>query len=80
MSSPLDARIRRLAREEIQTGGSPTADGADRVAALEKEVADLRTVVQRLDARLDAYEKTAGLTDQEEKTTTRRTRKTAGTE
>lgn len=69
MSSPLDARIRRLAREEL---GSPAAasDSTDRVTALEKEVADLRS-------RLDALEQAAG---QEEKPVARRTRKAADTE
>jgi uncharacterized protein YceH (UPF0502 family) len=50
--SALDARIRRLAREEIEAGGSTaaTADSPDRVAELEKEVAELRTRLEKLEA------------------------------
>lgn len=50
--SALDARIRRLAREEFETGGSttPASDGSDRVAELEKEVADLRARLEKLEA------------------------------
>ena len=49
--SALDARIRRLAREEIGAGarGSTTASSPDRVAELEKEVADLRTRLETLE-------------------------------
>ncbi|MFJ8049792.1 hypothetical protein [Streptomyces luteogriseus] len=49
--SALEARIRRLAREEIEAGGSTTAtaDGPDRVAELEKEVADLRARLEKLE-------------------------------
>ena len=56
--SALDARIRKLAREEAEalTGAPPATGlettGPDRLAALEKEVADLR-------ARLEQMEKTA---------------------
>ena len=52
MSSPLDARIRKLAREELEAGGSTAAGaaGSDRVAELEKEVADLRGRLEKLEA------------------------------
>lgn len=75
MSSPLDGRIRTLAREEAAAllGGTAVITetaGADRVAALEKEVAKLRT-------RLDALEKAPAQALQEAPTGTRRTRKTA---
>lgn len=51
MSSPLDARIRKLAREEFAASGStPTEEaGPDRVTELEKEVADLRTRLEKLE-------------------------------
>jgi hypothetical protein len=80
MSSPLDGRIRTLAREEAAAllQGTPVgADPADsdRAATLEKEVADLRAIIQRLDARLDAMEKTIRQTDYEARPATRRTRK-----
>ena len=50
----LEARIRLLAREEATAlvGGTPTAAAApepDRVAALEKDVADLRARLERLE-------------------------------
>lgn len=82
MSSPLDGRIRALAREEAATllGGATTADSsadADRVAALDLKVTELSVMVKRLDARLDAVEKASGQTDQEERPAPRRTRKAA---
>jgi ubiquinone biosynthesis protein UbiJ len=79
VSSPLDGRIRKLAREEALAvtapGSDPTLVNTTHTAALEKEVAELRAVVQRLDTRLEALEKTAGQTEQEERPATRRTRK-----
>lgn len=81
MSSPLDGRIRAIAREEagVLLGvGSPDAaagaPAADRTAELEREVAALRAAVEEFGARLDAVEKTG----QEERTPTRRTRKPSG--
>lgn len=51
--SALDARIRHLAREELAAaGGAPAPDGPDRVAELEKQLAELA-------ARVDELEKTA---------------------
>lgn len=53
--SALDARIRRLAREEAEslTGAAPAAvqetSGPDRVAELEKEVAELRARLEKLE-------------------------------
>jgi len=53
--SALDARIRKLAREEAEAlaGTAPAAalgtSGPDRVAALEKEVADLRSRLDKLE-------------------------------
>ncbi|MEH0543017.1 hypothetical protein QA802_08010 [Streptomyces sp. B21-105] len=81
MSSPLDGRIRAIAREEagaLLGVGSPDAaadgDGTDRTAELEREVAALRATLEEFGARLDAVEKTG----QEERTPTRRTRKPSG--
>lgn len=82
MSSPLDGRIRAAARAELESllgDSAPATDSAgDRVTALEQAVATLTDSVQRLDARLDALEKATGQTDQEARTSTRRTRKAAG--
>jgi hypothetical protein len=48
--SALDARIRHLAREELASaGGAPASVGPDRVAELEKEVADLTARVNELE-------------------------------
>lgn len=75
MSSPLDGRIRSLARQEaaalLGVGTPTTTVGADpKLAALEKEVAELRS-------RLDALEKAPAQAVQEAPTGTRRTRKAA---
>lgn len=78
MTSPLNERIRSLAREEaaaligVGTPAPGSAD-ADRVTALETEVVDLR-------ARLDALEKGAGQTNLEARPAVRRTRKAAESE
>lgn len=83
MSSPLDGRIRALAREEATAllgVGTPTAEtgaGVDRMTSLDQKVTELSATVKRLDARLDALEKAAGQTDQEGRPTARRTRKTS---
>lgn len=80
--SALDARIRKLAREEAErlSADAPAAvlesPGPDRVAALEKEMAELRGDLKRAYARLDAL--TPAETD--ERPAARRTRKTAGSE
>lgn len=82
MSSPLDGRIRKLAREEAAAMAgvtpAPSADSVDpdRIAALETEVADLRGAMLRLDARLGAMEKDADpTTKQDARPAMRRTRK-----
>ena len=65
--SALDARIRHLAREEVAAaGGTPAADRPDRVAELEKQLADLT-------ARVDELEKTATTSAPAAKRTTRKT-------
>ena len=83
MSSPLDGRIRMLAREEaaallVDAPAGSDDTGTDRVAALETAVTSLHGTVLRLEARLDALEKTAGPADQEARSATRRTRGTSG--
>lgn len=83
MSSPLDGRIRALAREEAASLlGNPTpnrgAAGSDRVAELEKELTELRATVKQFEERLQAVEKPAGQADQEARSATRRTRGTSG--
>lgn len=80
MSSPLDSRMRAIAREEAERLATPntpvgTSD-ADRLTALEKEVAELRGDLKRAYARIDELSST----EPEDKPTARRTRKTAGTE
>jgi hypothetical protein len=79
MSSPLDGRIRAIAREEAAAyGAQPAVGDADRVTALEAAVTSLHDTLLRLEARLDALEKTAGPADQEARSATRRTRGTNG--
>lgn len=79
MSSPLDGRIRALAREEAATLLGSTAAGADpgsdRVAALEKAVTSLQDTLLRVEGRLDAMEKAASQPSPEARPATRRTRK-----
>lgn len=73
MSSPLDGRMRAIAREEAAAllDGAPPAperSASDRVAELEVAVTSLHGTVLRLEERLDALEKIPAQ---------RRTRKTA---
>lgn len=82
--SALDARIRKLAREEAEalSGAAPATvretSGPDRLTALENEVADLRGALKDVLARLDTL--SANAPAQEEKPPARRTRKAAGTD
>jgi len=83
VSSPLDGRIRAIAREEALAalGDAPAGDGAgaDRVATLEQEVTSLHDTMLRLEQRLiAALEKATGQTNQEAVPAARRTRKAAG--
>lgn len=81
MTSPLEARIRKAAREEAELAlNSQTADGAP--GDLQQQITDLHehlhqaaTVIKRLEDRVDVLEKTASQTDQEERPAARRTRK-----
>jgi hypothetical protein len=79
MSSPLDGRIRAIAREEVAAYGvQPAVGDANRVTALEATVTSLHDTLLRLEARLDTLEKAAGQADQEARSATRRTRGTSG--
>lgn len=89
MSSPLDGRIRTIAREEaaavVHSAGVPVA-GAPDTQDLQQQITDLHehlhmaaTAIKRLETRIDVLEKAAGETGQEEPPSVRRTRrKTAG--
>ena len=72
MSSPLDGRIRALAREEATSllGVASASSSPDRVEALAKEVAELRALVESLTVK----EPTAQGSP-EERPAARRTRK-----
>lgn len=69
MSSPLDGRIRKMAREEAQAllgVGQPTESAQD-TAGLQQQITDLHehlhvaaTTIDRLGKRLDALEAAAG--------------------
>lgn len=86
MSSPLDGRIRALAREEaaqvVRAVGVLDTTTLD-TQGLQQQIADLHehlhhaaTTIKRLEDRIDALEKTAGHTSQEETPTLpRRTRR-----
>lgn len=92
MSSPLDGRIRKLAREEAASmlaTPATTADSdvnTDRAAELQQQITDLHehlhhaaTVLERLGDRLGVLENAAGQTDPQQRPTGRRTaRKGAG--
>lgn len=81
MSSPLDGRIRAIAREEASALDSPLAiAGDDRATELEAQVTNLHDAVLLLGERLNALEEAAGATDQEERPTVKRApRKTGAT-
>jgi hypothetical protein len=93
VSSPLDGRIRAIAREEagallgVPGGASAVAGSAPTAEQMQQQITDLHehlhqaaTTISRLDARIDVLEKAAGRTDQEEQPTVRRaTRKASGT-
>ncbi len=86
MSSPLDGRIRKLAREEAASmfTNPTTATAADmntdRTAELQQQITDLHehlhhaaTTISRLEARVDALEKPVGQTDPQQRPVGRRT-------
>lgn len=85
MSSPLDSRMRAIAREEASTLlGVPGGVPAPTSEQMQQQITDLHehlhhaaTTISRLEQRVDALEKAAGA-DQEDRPTARRsTRKTA---
>lgn len=92
MSSPLDSRMRAIARTEVEAllgvpGGVQAAESAPTAAQLQEQITDLHehlhqaaTTIKRLDDRIDALEKAPGSADQEGQPTARRTTrgKTAG--
>lgn len=65
--SPLDGRIRQLAREEVAALLDGSTDGAPGREELQQQITDLHehlhhaaTAIKRLEDRLDALEKAAG--------------------
>ncbi len=78
MSSPLDGRIRSIAREEVNALlGVP--GGVQEVAEPGPTVEQLQEQIDGLRDRLDALEKAPGATDQEDRPSARRaSRKTNG--
>lgn len=84
MSSPLDGRIRKLAREEAAALTGHT-DNAPSLEQMQQQITDLHehlhhaaTTIARLDARLDVLEKAAGQTGQEKPAPRRTARKDSG--
>lgn len=86
MSSPLDGRIRSIAREEAQQAvrsiGVLDTTALD-TQGLQQQITDLHehlhhaaTTISRLEGRLDVLEKAAGQTDQEQLPVRRTRRKT----
>lgn len=80
MSSPLDGRIRAIAREEVAASLSAPAGGAPGGEELQQQITDLHehlhhaaTTIKRLDDRLAVLEKAAGQTDQAQTTPRRGT-------
>lgn len=91
MSSPLDGRIRKLAREEAASmfTGPATATASDfntdRAAELQQQITDLHehlhqaaTVIKRLEDRIDVLEKAASQPDQQRPAARRTARKDTG--
>lgn len=91
MSSPLNGRIRSIAREEAATllGGAPVsaalADGLTPTQDLQQQITDLHehlhhaaTTIKRLEDRIDVLEKTAAQPDPQRQVGRRTARKDAG--
>ncbi|MEV4227234.1 hypothetical protein AB0J81_09020 [Streptomyces bobili] len=78
MSSPLDGRIRAIAREEVSAllgdAAAPLAVAVDAGPAQAETIAELQAQVKRLSDRLDEVERASG---DEQRPAARRTRKTA---
>lgn len=92
MSSPLDSRMRAIARQEAEAllgvpDGMQGAPSAPTAGQLQEQLTDLHehlhqaaTTISRLESRIDALEKASGQADLEDRPTARRTaRKTSGT-
>lgn len=67
MSSPLDGRIRAIAREEASALAGHPAEGAPSLGDLQQQITDLHehlhhaaTTIKRMEDRLDTLEKAAG--------------------
>lgn len=78
MSSPLDGRIRAIAREEASallgdSAPAPLAVAADAGPAQAETITELQAQVKRLSDRLDEVERASG---DEQRPAARRTRKT----
>lgn len=83
MSSPLDGRIRALARaeaEQVVNGVGVLNTTSLDTQGLQQQITDLHehlhhaaTVISRLEDRISALEKATGQTDQEPRTSARRT-------
>jgi len=91
MSSPLDGRIRKLAREEAASMFTTPATAADlnidRVAELQQQITDLHehlhhaaTTIKRLEDRVDVLEKTASVSEQAKTVSRRGTARKESTE
>ena len=93
MSSPLDSRMRAIAREEagallgVPGGVQTAAESAPTAEQMQEQLTDLHehlhlaaTNLSKLEERVDALEKAARQTDQEERPTAKRApRKASGT-
>lgn len=88
MSSPLNGRIRSIAREEAATllGGAPVsaalADGLTPTQDLQQQITDLHehlhhaaTTIKRLEDRIDVLERAAGQAEQQRPAVRRTARK-----
>lgn len=83
MSSPLDGRIRSIAREEaaeavrgvgvLNTTSLDTQGLQQQITDLHEHLHHAATAIKRLEDRIDVLEKTAGQTDQQQRPVGRRT-------
>lgn len=85
MSSPLDGRIRAIAREEAASLTGHATDGAPSLDHLQQQITDLHehlhhaaTTIKRLEGRVDVLEKAAAQPDQQRPVGRRTARKDAG--
>lgn len=88
MSSPLDGRIRSIAREEaaeavrgvgvLNTTSLDTQDLQQQITDLHEHLHHAATTIKRLENRIDVLEKTAGQPDPQRPTGRRTARKDSG--